>query len=289
MPISSYFLTLAIILVWLPDGVKGHVKPYAWPGALLIAVMLALYAGQLDAVSLIPISIFALICYLFGNLAGVLRLLTGIAIILFSLALGLHQFPGFHNPLIVEQVQLSSDSLPYSLHVNFDKALIGLFILRYLHPLITSRHEILVMLKQLIPVIFVTVVLVTTLSLLSTYVRLDIKFPDFIAYWLWVNLFYTCVAEEALFRGFLQRQLGLLFANLKYGAVLALVICAMLFGLAHAGGGIKYVLLATVAGLGYGWAYYRTQRIEASILLHFILNSMHILLFSYPALAPGNA
>ncbi len=64
----------------------------------------------------------------------------------------------------------------------------------------------------------------------------------------------------------------------------ALLICAILFGLAHAGGGVWYVLLATVAGLGYGLVYHRTQRIELSILLHFALNSIHILFFSYPAL-----
>jgi len=40
-----------------------------------------------------------------------------------------------------------------------------------------------------------------------------------------------------------------------------------------------------VAGIGYGWAYRRTGRIEASILTHFSLNSLHFLLFTYPALA----
>jgi hypothetical protein len=49
-----------------------------------------------------------------------------------------------------------------------------------------------------------------------------------------------------------------------------------------------YVALATIAGLGYGWIYQRTGRIEASILTHFALNAVHFFAFSYPALQrPG--
>ena len=35
---------------------------------------------------------------------------------------------------------------------------------------------------------------------------------------------------------------------------------------------------------GYGAVYLRTGRIEASILVHFMLNVVHIFFFSYPAL-----
>ena len=38
-------------------------------------------------------------------------------------------------------------------------------------------------------------------------------------------------------------------------------------------------------GLGYGWVYLRTERIEASILTHFLLNCIHFVFFTYPALA----
>ena len=129
-----------------------------------------------------------------------------------------------------------------------------------------------------------TIGLVITLSLLLDYIRLDIKLPTFFYYWLWANLFFTCVAEEALFRGFLQQQLSIGLKNIRYGVLIALISCAVLFGLAHAGGGMIYVILATVAGMGYGAVYLRSGRIEASILLHFMLNTVHILFFSYPAL-----
>jgi membrane protease YdiL (CAAX protease family) len=55
-----------------------------------------------------------------------------------------------------------------------------------------------------------------------------------------------------------------------------------LFGLPHFGGGTSYVIAAALAGLGYGWAFERTARIEASMAVHFGVNAVHFLLFVYP-------
>ena len=55
--------------------------------------------------------------------------------------------------------------------------------------------------------------------------------------------------------------------------------------MAHLAGGITYVLLATVAGIGYGTAYHLTGRVEAGIVVHFLLNLSHLVLFSYPFVA----
>jgi membrane protease YdiL (CAAX protease family) len=38
------------------------------------------------------------------------------------------------------------------------------------------------------------------------------------------------------------------------------------------------------AGLGYGWVFMRTQRIEAAMAVHFGVNAVHFLLFTYPRL-----
>lgn len=53
-----------------------------------------------------------------------------------------------------------------------------------------------------------------------------------------------------------------------------------------AAGGPTYVVLSTVAGVGYGRAYLHAgNRIEASLLAHFTLNAVHFLGFTYPALS----
>ena len=101
---------------------------------------------------------------------------------------------------------------------------------------------------------------------------------------MWANLLFTCTAEEALFRGLLQHQLTKHFINISAGKWIAVTVAALLFGLAHIGGGWLYVAIATVAGFGYGMVYQLTGRIEASIICHFGLNLTHILFFTYPAL-----
>jgi membrane protease YdiL (CAAX protease family) len=100
-----------------------------------------------------------------------------------------------------------------------------------------------------------------------------------------INLFFTCLAEEAFFRGFMQHELAGIGARRALAAGIALVAAAVLFGLAHVAGGLHYVMAAAVAGLGYGWAFMRERRIEAAMLVHFGVNATHFLLFVYPRLA----
>jgi membrane protease YdiL (CAAX protease family) len=45
------------------------------------------------------------------------------------------------------------------------------------------------------------------------------------------------------------------------------------------------VIAATLAGLGYGWAFMRDMRIEAAMFVHFAVNATHFLLFVYPRIA----
>ena len=101
------------------------------------------------------------------------------------------------------------------------------------------------------------------------------------------NLFFTCVAEEAFFRGFLQRELGRALVGFGGGQPLAVGGSAALFGLAHWAGGWSYVLLAALAGLGYALAFRASGRIEMAILAHFGLNAVHFLLLSALVTAPA--
>jgi membrane protease YdiL (CAAX protease family) len=73
----------------------------------------------------------------------------------------------------------------------------------------------------------------------------------------------------------------------RWGPWLAVTVSALLFGAAHLGGGVRYGILAGIAGIGYAWAYHRTQRIEAAILVHIALNAVHFIGFTYPARIDG--
>jgi membrane protease YdiL (CAAX protease family) len=116
------------------------------------------------------------------------------------------------------------------------------------------------------------------------YVRIDTKLPS--QTWLWAlnNLFFVCVAEESLFRGLIQSRLTKLVSQSSRWKWLPLAISSLLFGLDHYEGGITYILLAAIAGLFYGYTYWKTKKIETSISVHFGFNLTHFLFFSYPSM-----
>ena len=82
----------------------------------------------------------------------------------------------------------------------------------------------------------------------------------------------TGVPEEFLFRGLLQNLLARWL-----GRRAGLGVAAATFGLAHLPDW-RYVLLATIAGLAYGWVYQRTQRITASAITHALVDGTWVAL-----------
>jgi membrane protease YdiL (CAAX protease family) len=125
---------------------------------------------------------------------------------------------------------------------------------------------------------------VMLLALALGYVRWAPKVPDWWAMWTWSMVFLTALPEEALFRGVVQTGLEQRLGGTHRAGLAALTIAGVLFGVAHLAGGWQYVVLASVAGIGYGWIYLRTRSIAAAIVAHAGLNAVHFFLFTYPAL-----
>lgn len=214
------------------------------------------------------------------------RVLAGLAFFVLALAMGLVLFSGFPRTVLVENVVLSPGALPYSIGLGFPKVVAGIFILGLIHEERSrSWGELGSVLWRVVPVFLVTVAGVMAVALATGYVKLDPKWTPLFLVWAPINLLFTCLAEEAFFRGFVQRELSEVGANRRLAAAVALGVGALLFGLAHFAGGWKYVVAATVAGVGYGIAYQRSRRIEAAMAVHFGVNAVHFLLFTYPALA----
>ena len=130
-----------------------------------------------------------------------------------------------------------------------------------------------------------SVLLLSYLSCFFDYVKYDLKINSFFVIWALNNLLFTCIAEEALFRGFTQNFISNALKSYRYGNYLALLLASILFGVNHFMGGIKYIMLASLAGLIYGYVYQKTKHIESSIIAHFLLNTVHFIGFTYPALA----
>ncbi|EHP3620765.1 CPBP family intramembrane metalloprotease, partial [Salmonella enterica] len=106
-----------------------------------------------------------------------------------------------------------------------------------------------------------------------------LHFPSWLPQFVFANIFFVSLAEEALFRGYIQQRLSMLVHP-----VLAMVIAAVIFGAFHYTGGILLAVFAAFAGVIYGIAWMWSRRLWVAVLFHFGLNICHLLFFTYPML-----
>src|SRR5450830_1326152 len=290
MLITYGLLGLAILSVWFPDvRLSASLRLPAWGALLLAAIVSGLATGILAPLALLSIAVFialAVSAQRIGRkpeakwLGRLLLLLTMLA----ALALAMHLLSGFHNPRVIDKLVLSPGGAPFSQYLNFDKGLAGLVLLALFCTRAQQWPEFGLAMKRAVPVMAITLAAVVATALAIGFVKPDFKFPDITLQFLLVNLLLTCVAEEAFFRGLLQGRIAVFLGTRSRGEIGALLIASVLFGLTHAAGGWRVILLATIAGLGYGVAYRHIKSIEAAIATHFIVNAVQFLALTYPYL-----
>ena len=209
-----------------------------------------------------------------------------------AFALFTHLIPGFYNYLWLNQVKLSPLSANLNVYLNFDKTIAACIV--GLGLCYTSNKPFIGLFqKNALKSVFLTglavglvcILILMGLGLALNYIAVDMKFPSWFGLWFLSNLIFVCIAEEIVFRGYIQNKLTSYFISRKRSWVWGLIIASMIFGLLHFRGGPIYILLAAVAGLFYGYAYYKTKRIETGILVHSLLNTVHFIFFTYPYLA----
>lgn len=273
-------LFITTISIWITDSKK------VLKTLLALSLLSGMYVGSYDWLASLVVVVFSLVCFYLPKVHNTkLKVLFHLMFIAISLALALHKVPGFLNYLVFDNYKFSENSMPFTMYLNLDKPYIGIFGLIYFSIYRSkSFREFSDAVKIALKYFIYLALIIFPIGLLSSYVAIDIKFSTKIWVWAFNNLFFVCVMEEVFFRGYLQLALEKLFQKLSYAWLIALGISSGLFGIAHFAGGVSYVLLATLAGMFYGYAFYKSGKIESSILLHFLLNLTHIIFFSYPAL-----
>ena len=294
-------LTLSLVLVWAARTSTSPERARYWTFPFAIALAAALAGGMVDVRGVLVLLAYAASCRAAGRAARpVTRVMAHVVMLLLCAGLMLHVLPGFDNPIVISRVVLSPGGAPYTKYLNFDKAVAGLFLLGLYAPELIARgggpaaagpYAAIVGTGFGRPIrafawrFAVLVAVVVTLSLAMDFVRWDPKMPAWFPLWAWSILFLTVLPEEALFRGVVQTSLERRLGGARGATIAAIAIAALLFGLAHAAGGATYVVLATVAGAGYGWIYAAMRSLGAAIVAHFCLNLIHFVFFTYPALA----
>lgn len=287
MLITFGLLGLSICAVWLPAIQLG--KQYCIPPWLLPfigAVIAGLLSGYLTWPAIIELGVLGIAAYFAGRSQATRaqRIVFGIVTAVLALALATHLLPGFYNPVLIANMKFSADAAPFTQYANFDKAAVGLMLLVFLCHRARRASDWKEVLRRTAPVVLVTLVSTMAMATALGYVRPDLKLSPYTPVFLVANLLFTCVAEEAFFRGFLQDRLAKALHPVRFGEQVAVLCSGLLFGIAHAAGGSRYMLLATISGVGYATAYSMVRRIEAPILAHFTLNAVHFVGFTYPQL-----
>lgn len=95
--------------------------------------------------------------------------------------------------------------------------------------------------------------------------------------------FMVALPEELLFRGILQNLISKSLSSVDQSRVVSLLIGSAIFGLAHWNNfnppDWRYVFLAFVAGIFYGWTYLMTGRTTVSALVHCGVNFLWAVMF----------
>ena len=258
-----------------------------WPIFTSLSIVAAVNGGIVEWVGLVVIALFAVACFaaMRSTFSTPVRTLAWGTLVICAVMLAAHQIPWINNVLVFDAVAVSHSAKLYTLYWNYDKALAGVLLyVACVQPQQRTEWSSVIITTTVLAVL--TPALVVVPALVMGFVVWNPKWPSILVMWVPANLLVTCLAEETFFRGLLQRHLAkALRASVPSAGLVALLVAAAAFGIAHIGGGIAYAFLATLAGIGYGAAYQLTQRVEASILVHFTLNLVHLMLFTYPFIA----
>jgi len=133
------------------------------------------------------------------------------------------------------------------------------------YSLVPSRHTFLVGLREWVYFLPLGIGLGTVLRFIHFHARVPPAMSLLIS--VLITFLLVAVPEEMFFRGILQNLL-----ETRLGPQGALVLAAVLFGLAHLNKGAsfnwRYVVLATIAGIFYGRAWRARRQVLASSITH---------------------
>ncbi len=296
MSLPFVLLALAVAAVWLPPIHLGRRAFVAWPVLFAASVVAGVADGVLAAPAVVALAALCALAWGARRARGpATRCLLLAAAAVLALAVSLRLVPGFARPLLFDHVLLVPDALPFTQSLDFGKAAAGLVLLAaFCRPRPgdgVARTGPRASVARSVAAMLAVPIVVLAFGAAAGVTRFEPHAPTGALAFLAVNLLFTCVAEEAFFRGIVQERLLRVADGARRPGVRAawrvgaIVLSTALFTVAHPGGDARMAIAIALAGLGYGLAQAATRRIEPAIATHFALNATHFLLFAYPALA----
>lgn len=256
-----------------------------WRVGLALNLLLLFFLGYVQFYIVLTATLLALLPYVTEQVKvhPYLQRAVKIGIVLLALLLGFHLLPGFEKIVFSRAYILSGHSAAFDIAYPTDKAIGVVLLLGYGVAFSVSRVPAI---KSILVTALLVLIAVCAFAIPGGYLSLDIKLKEPMLIWAYGNLFITCAAEEVFFRGVIQYHFfNQLKHKTRYAMLMALTVSSAAFALAHSAGGINFMVMAFIAGLGYGAVYAKTRNLLDSILVHFLVNLSHIILFTYPYLS----
>ena len=281
-------MACAALAIW----VKPNTRVW-WTLFYTASAGVGLWRGILTENAVILMGIFwALSYYGYANFKPRSRMMAQVVMISLTGLLLLHYFEGFEPWIIVRHLHLGHRYLPFTHFVFYEHAFIGVCLLGMgaLPNLIRHYPEWKVMFRDAWPIAVTAIVSIYVLAGFSDHVDIDWGWTHYLKIFAFTNLFFVCIAEEAIFRGMIQRPMTSLFERWNIGKVdigpsVAMIITVGLYSLRHYYSGLEVMIYAMLTGTFYAYAYMKTRRVEACIFVHWCVNVVHFLSFTYPMLA----
>lgn len=264
LPLPFLFLAAAFVSLWIKR------EPKIWGTLFCLSVLAGVINGYIYWTGFLILIGSTLLWFSFYQK---LSITVFFILVCIGMSLKLHLLTGF---------------IPHSITKKFaiglENPLFGFFPLALLIPLAHGIKEWKSVFKGLI-IGCLGIGIMVALAMISQVVTFDFHTPSHLFLRLTSNLIFTCIPEEAFFRGFIQKNFSEYFKKLWIGNGLALILTSFLFAGSHYYWSPNLGILAFtfIAGLLYGSVYLYSKKIESSIFCHFLLNFVHMTFFSYHA------
>lgn len=272
---SFLMFPFAICAVCFPCARVGEVRILPWLVLYLLATALAVAAGAVTAGGLVVLALLLGVAWQAHRASGRARLFLILLFAALALALSTQAVPG-----------IGKVTSPVS-SINVGKVSAGLLLFALLVPRVSSAADVQRSWRPTLAIGVVGTAVTVGTAMALGYVHFEPKLPAGTAVILASNLLFTCIAEESFFRGLLQEEMHRAAerSHRRGMHAVAVAVSAIVFGAAHAGGGMHYVLLATLGGITNALAYAKARKVEASAVTHFMLNAAHFIFFAHPMAA----
>lgn len=278
---SAHFLSLfSLVSIWLFD--KKQISLILFT----LCLVLSFISESLDISAIFIAATFLILNYIFYNskTSNFTKSYLWFIIFLIAFFLSNHNLPGFQDWQFINGEFISPNAEKFSVFLNIDKILAGFGIAVFgLTPLRNFLHLKKITIR-IFPTLTLALITIASFGLITGLAKLDPKFPDIWLVWIMSNLLMNCISEEILFRFFLQGNLQKLTKGLNYSTILSIIFTSCIFTLFHSSESMLYMVGIFIGSCFIGYAYHITKRVEASILLHFIINVIHFFFFTYPML-----